>query len=177
MRSPFLESNRILLRTLATGLIMLLHIALFPIRSAAHPLDEFYQVTFISVGADAVDLAVELFPGVLVAPQVIAVIDTDGDEEISTAEAERYARQFVADVVLEINGSSTPLTVGSVEMPPLLELQAGIGVIRLSLKGDTSTVEPGDYTLFYENNHFAERGIYIVNAISTDPEQVQIVQP
>jgi nickel/cobalt exporter len=172
----FCRNARTLWKSLTVSLLVCFVFIVSPPPATAHPLDEFYQVTFISVGADTVELAVELFPGVLVAPQVIEAIDTDGDEQVSQAEADAYAQRFVSDVRLEINDVATPLTVEAVEIPPLLELQAGIGVIRLLLQADTSITGPGEHRLFYDNNHFAEQGIYIVNAISKDPEQVEIVR-
>lgn len=63
--------------------------------------------------------------------------------------------------------------VDRTEIPPPLEIRAGVGVIRLFLQADLPPTA-GAHQLFYENNHFVERGIYIVNAISENPEQVEI---
>lgn len=142
--------------------------------AAAHPLDEFYQVTFISVGPNSVSLIVELYAGILAAPQVIAQIDADADGQFSAAEQQAYVEQFVGDVTLTLDDASVSLRIDRHEFSPLLEVQAGSGVIRFFLTGDIAGTEPGPHRLFYDNNHQPERSLYIVNAISDDPQQVEI---
>jgi hypothetical protein len=54
-----------------------------PARAAAHPLDEFYQVTYITVAPNRIILKIELYPGVLVAPQRLPLLDSNQDDLIS----------------------------------------------------------------------------------------------
>jgi ABC-type nickel/cobalt efflux system permease component RcnA len=75
--------------------------------------------------------------------------------------------------VVEIDGNTVTPTIDRTEIPPPLEIRAGVAVIRLFLRADLPSAT-GAHRLFYENNHFADRGVYIVNAISDDPEQVEI---
>ena len=142
----------------------------------AHPLDEFYQVTFISVGSEQISLTVELYTGVLVAPQVIELIDTDADELFSAAEQQAYAQRFIDDISLNMDAVAVPVAIERVEFPPLLELQAGVGVIRMFLAGDISGAAPGPHQIFYENNHFPDRGVYIVSAVSADAQAAEIAR-
>ena len=106
--------------------LVLFLVSLFnPSRSVAHPLDEFYQVTFITVGANRAEFTIELYPGVLVAPQLLALLDVDDDDQISEEEAQAYAEKFVNDLVLEVDGTAVDPTVDRMEIPPSLEIRAG----------------------------------------------------
>jgi len=49
-------------------------------------MDEYVQNTYIDLAPDRTTLEVNLTPGVLVAPEVVALIDADGDGEFSEAE-------------------------------------------------------------------------------------------
>ncbi len=143
--------------------------------AAAHPLDEFYQVTFISVGPDNVSLIVELYAGILAAPQVIALIDTDGDGQFSAAEEQAFAQLVMDDLTLTLDDAAVPLRLDRREFSPLLEVQAGSGVIRLFLSGDITGAQPGPHQLFYDNNHQPEGSLYVVNAISANPQRAEIL--
>jgi ABC-type nickel/cobalt efflux system permease component RcnA len=144
-----------------------------PVR-AAHPLDEFYQVTFISVGANQSRMIVELYPGVLIAPKVIEAIDANRDDQFSEAEVGAYAAQFIDDITVEVDGQPAPVQVERMEFGQPLEVRAGVGVIRFFLTVAAPPNHRGNHQLFYDNNHAPERAVYIVNALSDDPQWVQI---
>ncbi|MCG3211461.1 MAG: hypothetical protein FOGNACKC_05107 [Anaerolineae bacterium] len=166
---------RLLSRTKVIGLLLAL--ALLPAAggpASAHPLDEFYQVTFLTVGPDRVSFVVELYTGVLVAPQVLALIDTDADDRISEAEAQGYIDRFLADVTFQIDGVAAPLHPDSHEFSSPLDMRAGVGVLRMFLHADIPPAGPGQRQLFYKNNHAPVRSVYVVSAISENPEQVQL---
>lgn len=128
---------------------------LSPLQSttSAHPLDEFYQATFITLASNRVNLIVEQYPGILVAPKITALIDTNGDELISEAERQTYVSLFLTDVTFEVDGVPTPLQITALEFPTVLDLRAGIGVIRFYLSADLPANHRGDHALFYENNY------------------------
>lgn len=63
------------------GLVTFL-LMLFPPPVMAHLLDEFYQSTFITLAPNRIMMQVELYTGVLVAPQVLAIIDTDRNDRL-----------------------------------------------------------------------------------------------
>jgi nickel/cobalt transporter (NicO) family protein len=65
------------------GLIWLLAATLPAQEASAHPMDEYVQNTYIDLAPDRTTLQIDLTPGVFVAPEVVALIDTDGDGEIS----------------------------------------------------------------------------------------------
>ena len=168
------------LTPLLNPLILLVTIGLlglllsYPSSALAHPLDEFYQVTYITVAPQRVTLKIELYPGVLVAPQLLTLIDADQDDDISAVEAQAYVEQFVQDLTFEIDGRATPLRATKLDFPPVLAIRAGQAVIRFDLYVDFPAGLEGNHRLFYQNNHQPETGTYVVNAIAESPERVQI---
>ncbi len=149
-------------------------ILLLPAAAAAHPLDEYYQVTTIKMAPNRITLAVELYPAVLVAPQLLPLMDTDGDETLSETEQHGYIDRFLADLSFEVDGRPLPLTVGTMTFPSFLDIRAGGSVIRFDLYADLPAAHRGDHHLFYQNNHQPEVGIYVVQAQSETPEWVYI---
>jgi hypothetical protein len=90
---------------------------LFPPGAAAHPLDELYQSTYITVVPNRITMQIELYTGVLVAPRILSMIDTNQDDIISEAESQAYVDLFLNDVRFEIDGRPTLLTATDIEMP------------------------------------------------------------
>jgi ABC-type nickel/cobalt efflux system permease component RcnA len=149
---------------------------LFPPVAAAHPLDEYYQVTYITVVPNRITLQIELYPGVLIAPRVLALIDTDQDDRLSEAESRAYLNLFLSDMTFEIDGQFTSLTLAQYEFSSPMDLRAGVGVIRFELYTDLPANHRGSHQLFYENNHQPDRSVYLVNAISDAAHWVNIIQ-
>ena len=89
--SPRRAFSGVLSRVAVSGVIVIglfwLLLATYPTAALAHPLDEYYQVTYILVAPARVTLKIELYPGVLVAPQLLNFVDADRNDDISTAEA------------------------------------------------------------------------------------------
>jgi nickel/cobalt transporter (NicO) family protein len=140
----------------------------------AHPLDEFYEVTFITVGPTHINLKVELYTGVLIAPQILALIDGDQDEQISETEAQAYVERFLKDVTFEIDQTPTPLSIASLDFPNAVDLRAGVGIIRFNLSAALPDGAQGQRQLYYRNNHLPDIANYVVNVLSEVPAQVEL---
>src|SRR3954470_5095772 len=97
----------------------------------AHPLDVYLQATYITVAPTQIVVELDLTPGVLVAPQALAALDTDGDQQITDVESQAYAVTVLHDVVLQVDGQPLALAVTKIDMPTYLALQAGYGTIRV----------------------------------------------
>src|SRR5215212_3303285 len=82
---------------------------------------------------DRTTLELNLTPGVLVASEMVALIDSDGDGEISETEGDAYANEVLRDVSLEVDGEPQPLTLTSSQFPTPLDIRAGMGTIRLQV--------------------------------------------
>lgn len=163
-------STRICLRLIGLVIVLLV----LPAAAAAHPLDEFYQVTYVVIGPNRITLQVEQYPGLLVAPQVLTLMDADQDEQISETERRAYADHFLQEVVFEIDDQPASLTPTDFEFSTPLEVQAGTGLIRFDLVADLPADHRGSHQLYYKNNYRPDISVYLVNAISDDPHWVSI---
>ncbi|MBI1881456.1 MAG: sulfite exporter TauE/SafE family protein [Chloroflexi bacterium] len=146
----------------------------FPPAAAAHPLDELYQVTYAVIASNRVTLQLELYPGILIAPRMLALIDTNQDDTISEAESQAFVKLFLKDVTFEIDGRPAPLTPANLEFSKPLELRAGVGVIRFDLYSNLPSNHRGSHQLFYQNNHQPDTSVYLVNAIADTAYWVNI---
>jgi nickel/cobalt transporter (NicO) family protein len=160
------------------GPIWLLALALPAQEASAHPIDEYVQNTYIDLASDRTTLQIDLTPGVLVAPEVVTLIDADGDGEISEAEGEAYAEDAVLrDVSLAVDGEPQPLTLVDSSFPTPLDMAAGMGTIRLSVAAEAPGVSlPGDHSLSYRNDHEPVKSKYLVNAFKDASGKVEISQ-
>lgn len=158
------------------GLIWLLAATLSAQEEAsAHPIDEYVQNTYIDPAPDRTTLELNLTPGVLVAPEVVALIDADEDGEISETESEAYANEVLRDISLEVDDEPQPLTLASSQFPTPLDMSAGLGTIRLQVAAEAPEGVPGDHSLSFRNDHQPVNSKYLVNAFETAGE-VKIAQ-
>ena len=153
------------------GLICPLTSVVLPAKEAvAHPIDEYVQNTYIDPAPDRTTLELNLTPGVLVAPEMIALIDTNGDGEISETEGEAYANEVLRDVSLEVDGEPQPLTLTSSQFPTPLDIRAGMGTIRLQVAAEAPEGVPGDHSLSFRNDHEPVNSKYLLNAFKKSGE-------
>jgi hypothetical protein len=161
-------NHRRLMRRWAGGAISLFGlIALLAARpqvAAAHSLDQYLQASYVTVAADHLTVELDLSPGVLVAPQILARLDPNRDGVISDAEGQAYARQVLADVALQIDSQPLALALTKVDMPPFLTVQAGYGTLRLYAEADLPAGLQGPHQLAYQNTHEPVTSIYQANA-------------
>lgn len=142
--------------------------------ASAHRLDEYLQAIRIAVTTNRLEVAVHLTPGVAVAKQVSAVIDQDRDGQVTEAERMAYARRFFADLKVELNGTAITWTPGSPVFPPVDELHAGMGVIRLRADTPIAALPPGSHTLTLTNHHLPAISVFLVNALRPVDHSVEI---
>src|SRR4051812_2678254 len=95
--------GRVLRPTLLLGLMaVLLGLLATPMAALAHPLDVYLQASYITVAPSQIVVELDLSPGVLVVPQVLPKLDTDGDQQISDAESQAYVDALLRNVVLQV---------------------------------------------------------------------------
>ena len=137
---------------------------------SAHRLDEYLQAARVSLAHSRVALEIDLTPGAAVADGIIALIDRDADKRISPLEAERYGREVLADVVLELEGRAISLTLDHVEATSLEELRYGVGTIQVRASGEVESRMSFRRYVRFQNNHQPGSSVYLVNAlIPSDP--------
>jgi hydrogenase/urease accessory protein HupE len=156
---PATGSSRALLLAVA-GLLLPAALA------AAHPLDEYVQATYITLSPERVELDIFLTPGVQVAPRVIALLDSDGNGEISRAEALAYGRRALGEMRLAVDGRALPLDLAGAEYPQPAEILRGEGTLRLRVSAGAWSESGGRaaHRLFFHNAHEPVPSSYLVNA-------------
>jgi hypothetical protein len=145
----------------------------WPAGLSAHRLDEYLQATQISLSAGAVEVTIDLTPGVEVAERVIALVDRDGDEVLSPDERARYADLVIGATALEIDGRREPITLVDHRFPPVDALRAGTGTIHLAARAARRSRSGGPHELRYFNLHEPEVSAYLVNVLMP-PEGIAI---
>jgi hypothetical protein len=159
----------------ALGLVIVTAVALMcPAVAGAHRLDEYLQATRLSVDRDRVGLELDLTPGVDVATQILASIDTDHDGRISPAEGDAYARSVIHEIALSIDGRSIPVVLQGAWFPETEDIAGGVGTIRLYASGAFPAASRGRHRIYYRNTHRLEVGAYLVNALVPADKQIEI---
>jgi hypothetical protein len=130
----------------------------------AHQLDEYLQATRIAVERDRIVAEINLTPGAVLAEQIFALLDRDGDRGISESEIEAYARMVLRDLVLELDGRPFPLELSRAESPAWHEMRDGLGTIRLQAAAD-ARLDAGRHQLQFVNRHRRDMSVYLVNAL------------
>ena len=137
-------------------------------------LDEYVQAAQVALAPEGVRVELRLVPGVEVAERVFALIDSDGDGQISSAEEQAYARRVLQDVALEVDGRRATLTLKGVEFPSRREMDEGVGAIRLTLAAEANLGAAGEHRLSFRNDHLPEFGVYLANALVPATDALKI---
>jgi hypothetical protein len=141
---------------------------------SAHVLDQYLQVAQIALSPGGARVDLRLIPGVQVADRVFALIDVDGDGQISPAEEQAYAQRVLQDIALEVDGRSAPLALAGVQFPSRREMNEGTGTIRLDLAAAAAMDAAGEHQLSLRNDHLPELGVYLANALVPATEVIKI---
>jgi hypothetical protein len=145
-----------------------------PIPASAHVLDQYLQVTQIALGPDGARVELRLIPGVQVADRVFALIDLDGDGQISSAEEQAYVQRVLQDITLEMDGRRAPLALTGVQFPSRQTMNEGLGAIRLDLASEAALGTSGEHQLSFRNDHLPELGAYMANALVPTTDAIKI---
>lgn len=141
---------------------------------SAHVLDQYLQVAQIALAPDGARVELRLIPGALVADRIIRLIDVDGDGKILDTEEQAYAQLVWQHVALEVDGRRVPLTITKVQFPSQLEMNEGVGAIRLNLAAEARLGAAGAHQLSFRNDHLPELGIYLANALVPATNAIKI---
>jgi nickel/cobalt transporter (NicO) family protein len=145
-----------------------------PAPARAHRLDEYLQATRLAIAVDRVQMEIDLTPGVTVAPDIFASIDTNHDGQTSGAESEAYARQVLQSVLLSVDGQPVPVTLIDVDVPRFDDMTRGVGIIRVRATADVSTRRVGRHHLSFLNTHRSDESVYLVNALVPSDSRIRI---
>ena len=145
-----------------------------PGESRAHRLDEYLQAARVSLARDAVVVEVDLTPGASIAPAIVTLLDRDRDRAISPGEAGAYGQAVLADLAMDLDGQTIPLTLSRVEMPSLAEMHDGLGTIRLRASGSVQAAA-GRHRLRVRNTHQPVASVYLANALVPEDRAIAVV--
>lgn len=157
------------------GFAVLLGLALAP-AARAHRLDEYLQATFIAVAPTEVRLELCLTPGANLSTNLFGRLDTDHDGRLSPTEESAYAEQVRQELSLAADHSPRELRLIGTSFPPIAELQAGLGIIRLNFRAPLESVAPGLHELAFTNRHLTNLSVYLVNALVPESPAIAITQ-
>ena len=134
-----------------------------PLPVWGHALDAYLQAAIFSVRKDRIDLSMRLVPGVAILPQIMTLVDTDGDGAISPLEARAYALRLSQELIVDVDGHRLSLHPVSATASPALLFQDGLGEIRADFRIDVPPRQ-GDRRLRFVNRHQGRISAYLVNA-------------
>jgi hypothetical protein len=159
--------NRTFAAALAAGLLAIAS------STSAHRLDEYLQATLLSIDADRVAGSMRLVPGELMAPKVIADIDSDQDGSFSESEQQAYARRVLDDQAMTVDASTVGLKLLSWDFPAAAEIRAGLGEVHIEYTAPLPDGR-GEHALVLSNSHMSAQSVYLVNVLVPQDVAVQV---
>jgi hypothetical protein len=130
----------------------------------AHRIDEYLQATILSLQSNRVEASMRLIPGILVAPSVIAGIDSNGDGTLSGDEEQVYAQRVLGDLSITIDGKPVQTKLISWSFPQPTEMRAGVGEIHIAYVVDLPR-GGRRRSLILTNHHLSRSSVYLVNVV------------
>ncbi len=140
----------------------------------AHRLDEYLQAARILISTEQIVIELDLTPGEVIAGAVVADIDLNRDGAVSDREGRAHAQRVLAATTLEIDGGRRPLVLVRGQIPDLDAMQAGVGTVRLQISAGGVPRTAGPHELVFRNNHRADVGVYLVNALTPATPRIRI---
>jgi len=153
--------------------LLLLLLAL-PSTGFAHQLDEYIQATLVAIEPGEIRLEMNLTPGVQVASQVLALMDRDHNDVISTNEAVAYAEALQRDLLVKIDKRTVKLKLTTSTFPAVSEIRAGEGIITIEFSLTPGSFATGTHKLTLENRHLPAISAYLFNAARPKSTLIQI---
>ncbi len=140
----------------------------------AHRLDEYLQATIITLHPREMQASMRLIPGVLVAPSLIAAIDSNHDGVFSPGEEQAYATRVLADVSLTLDGKTLTPQLRSWHFPSPAEMRNGLGEIKLDY---IAALPPGETrrSLILSNHHQRPSSVYLMNVLVPEDPSLRVL--
>jgi hypothetical protein len=152
--------------------LLLSTVLLLPGAALAHELDEYLMASRLAFRSAGIGVELDLTPGAGVAPDIVKVIDRDGDGRIDGHEAHAYARTILTRVSLTIDGAPRPLALEHVEIASIDTLLDGTGSINLVASSEVD-MAPGHHRAVLRNDQPSPVAVFLANALI--PESPDIV--
>jgi hypothetical protein len=147
----------------------------WPMAVSAHTLDEYLQATRVSFERAQVSIEMDLTPGSNIAAAVTTLIDADRNGVVTPAEAHAYGQAVIGDLIITFDRRPLMLSLQRIEIPPLEELTAGGGAIRLRVAASQASVPAGRHEIELRNHHLPDLSVYLVNALLPADREVTVL--
>jgi hypothetical protein len=145
--------------------------------ACAHRLDEYLQATLLTVEPGHVHATMRLIPGALVAEQVIAGIDSNGDGQLSAPEQQAYAQRVLGDLSIAVDNGRVQPRLRTWTFPSPADMRQGLGEISIEydvdVPGATADAQ-GRHRFVVENRHVREHSVYLVNVLAPTDAGIRI---
>lgn len=157
------------------AIIVLVASLALPSAAAAHRLDEYLQAARISIDVDTISLDIDLTPGVTMAAQVFAAIDSNRDGEVSETEAGAYAERVLRSLAISVDDRPAQLTLVAHRFPTFDEMSLGTGTIRLAATAPVPRAV-GVHHVSFVNTFLPELSVYLANVLVSSDGRVSIAE-
>jgi outer membrane protein assembly factor BamE (lipoprotein component of BamABCDE complex) len=154
--------------------LLLLALLAIPTGAYSHRLDEYLQATILAIEPNEIRLDINLTPGTAVAERVLALIDRDHDDVISTNEANAYAESLMRDLIVRLDGRNIQLKVAALDFAEPADLRTGSGIIQMEFAATPRALEAGPHKLTMENRHLPAISVYLFNAARPASTSIRI---
>ncbi|MGI4756482.1 MAG: HupE/UreJ family protein [Janthinobacterium lividum] len=141
----------------------------------AHRIDEYLQATILSLETHRVNASLRLIPGVLIAPSVIAGIDTNHDGVFSEIETKRYAELVLNELAIVSDGTSAKAQLDLWSVPGASQLRDGLGEITIQYHVDLPAANTVERSFVLANHHLNAGSVYLVNVEVPQESTLRIV--
>ena len=141
---------------------------------AAHRRDEYLQASRLAIDPARVEIVLDLTPGIAVAEQVLADVDSNHDHAISPAEATAYASRVMETIALDVDGAPLRLELGDRTFPAREAMLNGEGTMRIRASASMPELSAGVHHLHYRNTHRPDLGVYLANALVPESPRIRI---
>jgi hypothetical protein len=151
-------------------------LAAIPPAVYGHVLDEYLQSTLVMIEPGDIRLKINLTPGIEIAEKLLSQIDRNGDGAIARDESAAYAELLKQDLTVRLDGRDTQLRLTASNIPELVELRTGHGIIQMEFTVTPCAFSGGNHRLTFENRHFDALGVYLFNAARPRSASIRIAR-
>lgn len=140
--------------------------------AVAHPADMLVQAAYITLSPEQVQIELDLTAGELVAKDFLVQLDSNQDQQISTAEIQTLANSVLEKMMLKVNNLSVLLKLESNQISEIEQIKLGGGQVQLVFVGAISALNQNRFV--FQNNFSPVKSGYLAN-VFVQSQAVRIV--
>ena len=150
--------------------------ALTSAAAQSHPHDRLQQQAFIEIHPHAVSLRLLIVPTATIGSRLAELVDTNGDERLSSSENLAFATEVLRDTNPSVDGQTAAIAHARISMPPYSTLHAGQGQIlvqaevAVELSSERGNVIDFDVQYDGMSPNWQVQPFYALSLLAIDPE-------